>query len=65
MRDGSVIMIICAKCGHENDSINYICEKCGADLSDITQWDTEYIEEFDDDFEEKGYEDDDYFDEFS
>ncbi|WP_458455045.1 zinc-ribbon domain-containing protein [Methanobrevibacter sp.] len=57
-------MIICSKCGHQNDSSNYICEKCGNELWGDNDWDIEFIEEFEDDFEEKGYEDDAFFDDF-
>lgn len=57
-------MIICGKCGHQNDSSNYFCEKCGNDLLGDTGGGIDFIEEFEDDFEEKGYEDDAFFDDF-
>ena len=47
-------MITCNVCGHLNDPSSIVCENCGSDLSDSPDWN--------DDFEEIGYYDEDYYD---
>lgn len=55
-------MITCSVCGHLNDSSNMVCEECGSDLSDSSDWGV-----FDDDdlnfdeVDEMGYIDSDFY----
>ena len=54
-------MITCSVCGHLNDSSNAVCEECGSDLSDSSDWDGSFDDGEFDESEEIGYYDDSYY----
>lgn len=55
-------MITCNVCGHLNDSSRAICEECGSDLSDSSDWGNDFDDDLNIDYSDDiGYTDDSYF----